>query len=346
MEIIQINILERYLTGRDRGLRVYIYLTKDRSFNYGDIIRAEGEIKLPSKARNDKGSDYSMYLKTKKIAGSFFVEKAEFIRQEKDLYSGLYDLKQICIDILDDNFEKDKAEVLKALLLGYKIDISEEISDIFSKSNLSHILAISGLHVTYITLYIEIVLKKIVNSIKLRNMIMIIFLIVFMMFVGASPSAMRACIMAIMYYIAKTLLKQQDFYISFAVSLFIILIINPYNIFSISMWLSFLGTLGIVLFSSTLQKLAERRFKVKLEIIIVSISAQILIFPIMWKNFGTISLNFWISNLLTSRVSSSSTNNRISFDNFIPNKKINCFYRKYIARNLFENSLNFFENTF
>ena len=71
MEIIQINILERYLTGRDRGLRVYIYLTKDRSFNYGDIIRAEGEIKLPSKARNDKGSDYSITNTTPRTDGKY-----------------------------------------------------------------------------------------------------------------------------------------------------------------------------------------------------------------------------------------------------------------------------------
>lgn len=338
--------MERYIAGNDKSLRVYVYLPKDKCFNYGDIIKIEGEIKLPNKARNDKGFDYSKYLKTKKIVGSFYVEKVAFIKQEKDLFSKLYDFKQVCINTLEDNFEKDKADILKALLLGDKTDISEEISDIFSKSNLSHILAISGLHITYITMYIEIILRKVVNSIKLRNMIMIIFLIVFIIFVGASPSAMRACIMAIMYYIAKTLLKQNDFYISFAVSLFILLLINPYNIFSISMWLSFLGTLGIVLFSKILQKLVKRRFKLKLEVVIVSISAQVLIFPIMWKCFGAVSFNFWISNLLTSRVSSSSSNNGLSFNNIISNKKFNSFYRKYIIRDFFKNSLNFFENPF
>lgn len=336
----------KYLLGKDKKLRVYVYLPKDKVFRYGDIIKAEGEIKLPSKARNDKGFDYSRYLKTKKIVGSFYVEKVEYIKHEEDLFSRLYSLKQACINVLDDNFAEDKAEVLRAILLGDRDGISDEILDMFSRSNLSHILAISGLHITYVTLYIEKLLEKIVNSIKLRNMIIVIFLIVFMIFVGASPSAIRASIMMIMYYIAKTLLRQNDFYISFIVSLFIILLINPYNIFSISMWLSFLGTLGIVLFSKILQKLAQRKLKLRLEIITVSISAQVLIFPIMWKCFGTVSLNFWISNLLTSRVSSSNFNYWISFNNFIPNTNINSFYRKYIARNLFENSLNFFENPF
>ncbi len=321
----------KYLLGKDKNLRVYIYLPKNKVFRYGDIIKAEGEIKLPSKARNDKGFDYSRYLKTKKIAGSFYVEKAEFVKQEEDFFSRLYSLKQACINILDDNFSDDKSEVLKALLLGDKSSISDEISDMFSRSNLSHILAISGLHITYITLYIEKLLKKIINSIKLRNIIIVIFLIVFMLFVGASPSAIRASIMMIMYYIAKTLLRQNDFYISFILSLFIILLINPYNIFSISMWLSFLGTLGIVLFSRIIQKLVQRKFKVKLDIIIVSISAQILIFPVMWKCFGTVSLNFWISNLLTSRVSSSDFNYWISFNNFIPSTKYYSVYRKYIS---------------
>ncbi|MBO5397599.1 MAG: ComEC/Rec2 family competence protein [Clostridia bacterium] len=255
------------------------------------------------------GFDYSKYLKTKKIVASFFAEKINFIKREENIISKIFDIKLEFISIINTNFEKEEAEVLKAILLGEKENINDKTSQIFSKSNLSHILAISGLHITYICLYIEGILRRIINNTKLRNCFMVMFLIIFIILVGGSPSAMRACIMMIITYIGKNLLKEKDFYISFVVSFFIILLINPYNIYSISMWLSFLGSLGIVLFSNFIQKVLVKKFNIKskiakkvLEIIVVSSSAQILIFPVMWKNFGTLSFSFWISNLLVSEL--------------------------------------------
>lgn len=255
------------------------------------------------------GFDYSKYLKTKKIAASIFAENIKFIKIEENIISKIFDIKLKFINVIDTNFEKEEAEVLRAILLGEKENIDDQTSDIFSKSNLSHILAISGLHITYICLYVEAVLKRVINNIKLRNCFMIIFFIVFIILVGASPSAMRACIMMIITYIGKNFLKEKDFYISLLVSFFIILLINPYNIYSMSMWFSFLGSLGIVLFSNFIQKVLVKKFNIKskiikkiLEIVVVSFSAQILIFPVMWKNFGVLSFSFWISNLLVSEL--------------------------------------------
>lgn len=255
------------------------------------------------------GFDYSKYLKTKKIAASIFAENIKFIKREENIISKIFDIKLKFINVIDTNFEKEEAEVLRAILLGEKENIDDQTSDIFSKSNLSHILAISGLHITYICLYVEAVLKRVINNIKLRNCFMIIFFIVFIILVGASPSAMRACIMMIITYIRKNFLKEKDFYISLLVSFFIILLINPYNIYSMSMWFSFLGSLGIVLFSNFIQKVLVKKFNIKskiikkiLEIVVVSFSAQILIFPVMWKNFGVLSFSFWISNLLVSEL--------------------------------------------
>ena len=120
---------------------------------------------------------------------------------------------------------------------------------------------------------------------------------------------MRACFMSAIAYVGKNVLRQNDFYRSFIFSFIIILIINPYNIYSLSIWLSYMGSLGIVLFSDFMQKLIIKKLKIQnkicqkvIEIIILSISAQFMIFPIMWFNFGSLSLSFWISNLLVSEI--------------------------------------------
>lgn len=174
-----------------------------------------------------------------------------------------------------------------------------------------------------------------------------------MIFVGNSPSAMRACIMTIMLYLAKIFLREKDFYTSFILSLILILLINPYNIYSISMWLSFLGTLGIVLFSNFFQKIFLKKLKVKskiikqiIESICVSISAQLLIFPIMWKNFGTISINFWISNLLVSELIAPILVIRVHECNFISNKNNTYLHRTFYSKTVYKFNHIFFENPF
>lgn len=343
----------KVLYGKNKDFRVYLYVEKDTQYQYGDVLKIKGEVQRPEQARNDKGFDYCKYLKTQKVVASILVEKVEYINRKENFMSKIYDVKWKCINIIDNNFEEKEAEILKAILLGDRSDISDDIDDIFSKSNLSHILAISGLHVTYIVFFIELILKKIVKNIKLRNVILIIFLILFIVFVGASPSAMRACIMTIMLYLGKIFLREKDFYVSFIVSLLFILLINPYSIYSISMWLSFLGTLGIVLFSNFFQKIVSQKLKIKskiskhfIEIICVSVSAQLLIFPIMWKNFGTVSINFWISNLLVSELIAPILIFRIYEYNFISNKVNFYLYRKFYSKSIYKFGHIFFENPF
>jgi len=286
-----------------------VYFSGEQNFSYGDILKISGETNLPTKYQNDKGFDYSKYLKTEKIVAMVFCEKVEFIKKEDSILAKIYSVKQKCVDILEENFEQEQAELLKAILLGEKSGISHNQSEIFSKSGLAHILAISGLHVSYVVLFTEKFLNKIINNIKIRNGVLIFFLIVYIIFTGGSPSVVRACIMMILYYIAKIVLRERDFYRSFILSFAIILIVNPFNIYSMSMWLSFLGSLGIVLLSDFIKKIIIRKMKLKrrhqlkiLEAIVISISAQILIFPLIWKVFGNISLTFWISNLLVAEL--------------------------------------------
>lgn len=286
-----------------------MYLSGEQNFSYGDILKISGETNLPTKAQNDKGFDYSKYLKTEKVVAMVFCEKVEFIKKEDSIFAKIYSVKQKCIDILESNFEKEEAELLKAILLGEKGGISDEKTEIFSKSGLAHILAISGLHVSYVVLFTEKFLNKIINNIKIRNGVLIFFLFVYMIFTGGSPSVVRACIMMIMYYLSKNILRERDFYRSFILSFAIILILNPFNIYSMSMWLSFLGSLGIVLFSDFAKKIIIRKINLKrkyqlkiLETIVVSASAQVLIFPLIWKVFGNVSLTFWVSNLLVAEL--------------------------------------------
>ena len=149
---------------------------------------------------------------------------------------------------LSQNFDKEKSGFLIGLLLGDKSEVLDETSENFRNSSLSHILALSGLHIVYVSFGVKFILDKIILRERLKNFLMICFLAFFAIFTGGSPSCIRACIMSSMILLSKIVYRKNDFFTSFLFSLDIILIINCYNIESIGMWLSFLSTFGLVYF--------------------------------------------------------------------------------------------------
>lgn len=317
--------------GKYKNSKILIYVKDEKEFNYGDILNISGEVSKPNQARNKNGFDYSRYLREKKIYAIITTENYIKINTEKDLFYYIYKVKNIFLSRVDKLYEEGETGFLNAILFGKTDELDEEVRENFKLSNLSHVLAISGMHVSYIVMGLENVLKAFIKNIKFRNFLIIIFLIIFMPFVGGSASVVRACIMTIIAYIAKMFLEKEDFYSSFCIALFILLVMNPYNINSISMWLSFCGSIGIVTFNKFLNKIIiKKKIKGKvfklidkqkfvdnenkvlncikmslikiMEISIMSISAQIIIFPIMLYYFNTLSLTFWISNVLISEL--------------------------------------------
>ena len=268
------------------------------------------------------GFDYSRYLREKKIAGIVKLQNAVAIGNEKDLTFYLFKFKEKIFSIINKIYNNEEIGFLKAILLGETSSLDENIKENFKEANISHVLAISGLHISYVVLGLEGILKLFIKNIKIRNAIIIVFLVAFTIFVGESNSVCRACIMVSITYFGNIILKKDDFYASFRAALIFLLIINPYNIFSGSMWLSFGGSIGIVLYSKLIEKYIAKKIKLKkfseldnkflifmykilnksIAIISVTLGAQIIVFPIMIYMFNTISLNFIISNLLISEL--------------------------------------------
>lgn len=206
------------------------------------------------------------------------------------------------IEISKKLLPKDTSGLLNGILLGEKSEISEEIIEDFKTSNLSHILAVSGAHTSYIILGITYILNKSKISKKWVYGITILVLIIFMFITNFSVSVTRACIMAIIVLGSNLLYRKQDFWTSISISLLINLIINPFYIKDIGLQLSYLGTIGIMLLNKNIEQILNKiGIKGKLNSILsVTISAQIMIIPITMYKFNTISFTFFISNILAT----------------------------------------------
>lgn len=299
------NYYEEYiLKSKTKGTynkKFIIYVRKGQALlKYGDKIKFRGEYLKPEGRRNYKGFDYQEYLKTKGIYGSFKIKEDITIigeNQVSKIFTFINEIREKIISNTNELLPKETKEIFLGLLIGKKDLISEEDIQSFKLSNMSHILSVSGMHTSYIILGLTYILNSF--SKRRRYIITIIFLIFFMFLTNFVPSVVRAVTMAIIAIIAKLLYKKNNYITSIFLSLLILLIYNPYLIKDIGLILSFLGTLGIILFSNKISLKLEKKLNKKASnILAVSISAQILIFPITILNFNIFSLSFILSSFI------------------------------------------------
>ncbi|MGL5749360.1 MAG: ComEC/Rec2 family competence protein, partial [Paraclostridium sp.] len=168
--------------------------------------------------------------------------------------------------------------------------IDDETKEIFSKTGVSHILALSGLHVSILITIIGFSMRGINKVYKL--ILLSVILIMYSIMVGQSPSIIRAVAYSIISYSAIFLFKRFDGITTLALIGSFLIIDNPYIIYNISFQLSFLATLSIIYFYGYMKS------KIKFSVIALTISANILTVPILYLNFKNISLIAIISNVL------------------------------------------------
>ena len=208
------------------------------------------------------------------------------------------------IDLL---FSEDTAGFAKALLLGERADIDYETNNAFRISGISHIIAVSGLHVSILVALLYFLTGR---NRFLSGILGIPCLLLFAAMVGFTPSITRACIMQCMMLIALMVNREYDSPTALSFAGLSILIGNPYAILSVSFQLSFGCMIGIFLFSEKIHRyLLERlgggtKFVVKLKkwfaaSVSITLGANIVTTPLVAYYFGAISLVGVLTNLLT-----------------------------------------------
>ncbi len=303
----------------NKKIKLYITTSKDIMLEYGDKIEFTGKYIRPETQRNYKGYDYSNYLKQLKIYGTIKATnvKLEGKKRANYFFQVANDISTKIISKTKKLLDKDTSSVLLGLILGYKVDIEEEKQENFKNAGMAHVLAVSGMHVTYVILGISILLKNVLG--KRKNYIFCIFILIFYMFItNFSPSITRAGIMGIIMIFSKVIYRKNDIYTSISISLLLMLIYNPFLIQNLGLLLSYGGVVGIVILNKTIltalkniriknktykyfirPKIQTQLDKIK-EIISISISVQIFILPIIINNLNTFNPYFLISNLILS----------------------------------------------
>ena len=159
----------------------------------------------------------------------------------------------------------DTGAFLAALIVGDRSDLSGNTRLNFARLGISHILALSGMHLAILSFAINAVLIKVNVKKKTRVCIMICLVIFYMALTGFMSSVLRAGLMLLISYILFLLLNKSDSLTSLAISVFIIVLIDPTSVYDMSLWLSAFATLGVVVFSE-MSAVADRDMSIKLKL--------------------------------------------------------------------------------
>jgi ComEC/Rec2-related protein len=194
--------------------------------------------------------------------------------------------------ILKDELNEDNAEICFSILFGQKYGLSEGMSNIFSYAGISHILAVSGLHVGVLVSLIWFLFRKIRMNKYVHLILFGIILLFYSYLCLFSPSVCRASIMAFVLALTKTFFWEYDILSSLSIAGIIILLFNPLALFSVSFQLSFMCLFAIITLAPTMQRLFQ---KIKLPKVLasglaVSIAVNLVILPICVNYFDSISL--------------------------------------------------------
>lgn len=298
----------KYTVEVERELNNQIPKFKMNLYSQNDLgVEPFRKFKIDVHTYEDINVKYCLYLKSQGIylsGNATSPYNIEYLDEIKNIQKYIFDFRTKIINYSTRMFDSQSETLVKAFLFGDKKQLSHKTKELFYKSSVSHLLAISGFHFSLLT-------KSLYNFLKLFNLkkkylelSCIIFIVFFTIIIGFHPSSLRAGIMLIIHFLAKLLFLSDDSLNSLGVSLLIILLINPNSCTDVGLILSFISSLSIILFNKKIFNKIFKSIKNKsifLDYIISSVSDSIIVsictLPIICIYFKYLNSLFIFSNL-------------------------------------------------
>ena len=243
------------------------------NYKIGDYVKIEGVLEIPSNNTIFNLFNYKKYLLSEKI---FFICEIENIKLIKNSNNIIYKIKNSIYERIDNLKSK---EYIKTFILADKSGL-DDIQTIYQENGVSHLLAISGMHISLIAL----ILSKIIKF-KNKHIIISLFLVFYLFLINFTPSSIRAVSSFIFskYMYSKKIIL---------IILSIMLLYNPFYIYNTGFMFSFIISIYLIYFKHLIKgNYIIKIFKISLICFIVSM-------PILINNFNTINLISPIINII------------------------------------------------
>lgn len=290
-----------------REYRLLLYLDEEADLRPGDQI--QGRFRLRTTLEGADGD----YHRSQGIAFLAYPQGTVLCRKDAGTFWREYPavIRRSLTDLIDRFFPQDTAFFAKALLLGDRSDVDYEANTDFKISGISHVIAVSGFHVSILFSLVYLATGK---RRFLTGLIGIPVVVLFAAVAGFTPSITRACIMQILMMAALMLDREYDPSTALSFAVLVMLLADPLTVTSVSFQLSVACMAGIFLFSGRIKAWVDgfaiwgdtkgKKWKRRLRAgfsggISMTLSSMFFTTPLVAWYFGTVSLVGILTNLLT-----------------------------------------------
>lgn len=258
----------------------------ENSFSIGDVVKVSGEKYELSNNSVPNTFNYKRYLYNQGIYNFINIKEILLVRESNNIF---YKMKNFAFN-RSLKIEKSYGYI-NGLLLGNSSSIDSDVKSSYQENGISHLFAISGLHISLFVLMINFVLKRVFKFVNIRYMFIILFLLFYMFLTGYSMSVMRSAIFTIFLYFNKVFKLNINTRNVLIFTFCFIVFINPMYLYNIGLQFSFVITFYLICFS----KIIKGKFIKKL--FITSLISFLVGFPIVVNNFYQVNVLSLIYNL-------------------------------------------------
>lgn len=254
-------------TGETVQAKVLIRFQRLVSLRYGKRLTLTGTLRQPQPQRNPGGFDYRAYLSRKDVFGIIYHQGLLEVSEQASEQAGFPPLRwteglRLRIEeVIDEVYgvESLDAQLIKGILLGKRSDLPTNTLETFRNSGNLHVLAVSGLHVGFVTTFCYFSLSAFAFILGIRPkhphltkkvivLLTIVVVLIYACLVGFRASVFRASLMAILFLFAIFIDRDADIYNLLAFAALILLLLNPTQLWDIGFQLSFVAVTAIVYF--------------------------------------------------------------------------------------------------
>ena len=288
---------------------------RSMSLRYGDVIAFHEPPKPVEPPKNPEQFDYQKYLLRKGVLRQVYLkndswEKLNYNRANL-LYEFSYRLRDFLLQTMRNlGIDGDEYAVAAAILLGYDDTLPQELRQKYVAAGSMHILCVSGMHVGVVFMVFSYLLgflnKRKRWQYMLKQSLLLLLIWFYALLAGLAPSILRSTIM-LSFVILGDMIKRNGIILnSLAASAFLLLCIDPANLFNVGFLLSYCAVIGIVVLHRPIYNIFYTKIKLldKIwELTSVTLAAQIATAPFSIYYFHQFPSYFWLSNLFMGPIS-------------------------------------------
>lgn len=286
--------------------RIFVNTEKIPNVKIGNTIKVRGKLRQFEEAANKGNFDSRKYYLSLGFYGKIEAGTIEIINSDySGIRQGLYELRMEIIERLEklcsDNkgifcIINNKNGIIGAIILGDKTDLDSDIKELYSVSGIAHILAISGLHISFIGMAIYRLLRRRFRFL-FSAAVSIPVVLSFGTMSGFGISTIRAIIMFILKIIGEVLGRKYDAITAISLAGLVLLVQNPFVVCNSGFQMSFGAIIAIVLILPIVEEILNTDNKI-IKVLSANFTISLVMNPILAWNYYELPTFSFLLNIV------------------------------------------------